>query len=117
MIINCRRLKQIVRSVFWLILSFIVIGLVACGDPPPLPDNNGGSDPQPKIISDTSGGVTIKGDVWADNWFAFYLGDKLLVEDSVPIATERSFNAETFTFKADYPLILNFVVKDFKEND
>ncbi len=64
-----------------------------------------------------SGQHTIKGEVWADNWFALYLGDQLIVEDSVPITTERSFNAEVFTFKADYPLQLNFVVKDFKAND
>jgi len=64
-----------------------------------------------------AGEHTFKGEVWADNWFALYLGDELIVEDSVPITTERSFNAEVFTFKANYPLQLNFVVKDFKEND
>lgn len=63
------------------------------------------------------GEVTIHGDVWADNWFALYLGDELLIEDSVSINTERSFNAESFSFNADYPIVLNFVVKDFKEND
>ena len=56
-------------------------------------------------------------DVWADNWFSFSLGESLILEDSVSITTERSFNAESFRFKADYPLQLNFVVKDFKEND
>jgi hypothetical protein len=61
--------------------------------------------------------VKIKAEVWADNYFAFYLGDKLIKEDSVPITTERSFNSETFTFDATYPLDLNFVGKDFKEND
>jgi len=61
--------------------------------------------------------VRIRAEVWADNWFAFYLGDKFVAEDSVPITTERSFNAETFTFQDQYPLTLNFVVKDFKEND
>ncbi|MEM8486827.1 MAG: PEBP family protein, partial [Bacteroidota bacterium] len=34
-----------------------------------------------------------------------------------PITTERSFNAESVTFEADYPLQLNFILKDFKEND
>ena len=73
---------------------------------------------QPRqLLSDTSGSVTIEGDVWADNWFALYLGDQLLIEDSVSIRTERSFNAESFSFQADYPIVLNFVVKDFKEND
>ncbi|MCX6049187.1 MAG: PEBP family protein [Chloroflexi bacterium] len=64
-----------------------------------------------------AGTVTLRGEAWADNWFAFYLGEQLIVEDSVPITVERSFNAETFTFKADYPLQLNFILKDFKEND
>ena len=56
-------------------------------------------------------------DAWADNWFAAYLGEELIVEDSVSITTERSFNAETATFEASYPLNLNFILKDFKEND
>jgi len=68
-------------------------------------------------LTGTTGEVQIHGDVWADNWFALYLGDDLLIEDSVSITTERSFNAESFAFKADYPVVLNFVVKDFKEND
>ncbi|MEM7736000.1 MAG: PEBP family protein [Deinococcota bacterium] len=61
--------------------------------------------------------VTIQADVWADNWFAFYLAETLIMEDTVPIATERSFNKESFRFEASYPLMLNFVAKDFKEND
>lgn len=61
--------------------------------------------------------VPIKAEVWADNWFAFYLGEQLVKDDSVPITTERSFNAETFTFNAEYPLVLNFIMKDYKEND
>ncbi|MFN8491546.1 MAG: hypothetical protein U0350_28370 [Caldilineaceae bacterium] len=67
--------------------------------------------------SRTAAPITIKAEVWADNWFAFYLGKQLIKEDSVPITTERSFNAEVFTFVATYPLTLNFIVKDFKEND
>jgi hypothetical protein len=67
--------------------------------------------------STTEGSVSISADVWADNWFAFYLGEQLVFEDSVPITTERSFNAENFNFNADYPLVLNFIAKDFKEND
>lgn len=58
-----------------------------------------------------------KGEVWADNWFAFYLGDTKVAEDSVPITTERSFNAETFSFDGIYPLELNFVIKDYIQND
>lgn len=67
--------------------------------------------------SQTNKTIKIKAEVWVDNWFAFYLGDKLIKEDSVPITTQRSFNSETFTFDATYPLDLNFVVKDYKEND
>jgi len=55
--------------------------------------------------------------VWADNWFALYANGKLVGEDPVPITTERSFNAETITFDATYPLTLAMVAKDFKEND
>jgi hypothetical protein len=89
------------------VVAFCMASFVGCGKPP-LPRQN---------LNQTNGSVTIHGDVWADNWFALYLGDQLLIEDSVPITTERSFNAESFTFKADYPIVLNFVVKDFKEDD
>lgn len=65
----------------------------------------------------TKGNKTFKMEAWADNWFAAYLDETLIVEDSVQITTERSFNSESVTFKADYPLHLNFVLKDFKEND
>lgn len=65
----------------------------------------------------TGGSHTFKLEGWADNWFAAYLGDDLIVEDSVSITTERSFNAEAVTFEADYPLQMNFILKDFKEND
>ncbi|MGI9251503.1 MAG: hypothetical protein ACR2PR_09935 [Pseudohongiellaceae bacterium] len=39
------------------------------------------------------------------------------MEDSVPITTERSFNAETVRFDGDFPLSLNFILKDYKAND
>jgi hypothetical protein len=61
--------------------------------------------------------VTIKADLYADNWFAFYVGEELIKEDSVPITTERSFNAESFTFETTLPAQLNFIIKDFKEDD
>lgn len=75
-----------------------------------------GGDVEVTVV-DTPGASSIEGEVWADNWFAFYLGERLIIEDSTPITTERSFNAETFVFNADYPLQLNFVARDFKEND
>ena len=77
------------------------------------PDLQSNSQPDP---SNTTS-ATFKLEAWADNWFAAYLGEDLIVEDSVSITTERSFNAETATFEASYPLTLNFILKDFKEND
>ncbi|QDV24073.1 PEBP family protein [Aureliella helgolandensis] len=92
-------------------LTFVVMAclalLVGCGR----------REQNRNVLKGTTGAVTIHGDVWADNWFALYLGDQLLLEDSVSITTERSFNAESFAFNADYPIVLNFVLKDFKEDD
>ncbi|MGA9278717.1 PEBP family protein [Ilumatobacter sp.] len=56
-------------------------------------------------------------EVWADNWSAVYVNGALIGEDSVPITTERSFNAETFTFDATYPFTIAIEAKDFKETD
>ena len=56
-------------------------------------------------------------EVWADNWFALYVNGELVGEDSTPITTERSFNAETITFTATYPLTVAIEAKDFKETD
>ena len=60
---------------------------------------------------------SFKAEVWADNWFALYANGELVGEDSVPITTERSFNSETFTFEATYPLTIAIEAKDFKETD
>lgn len=60
---------------------------------------------------------TFRVEVWADNWFAFFVDGTPVYEDTVPITTERSFNAEVFTFTGTYPLQLSFVVRDFIEND
>jgi hypothetical protein len=68
-------------------------------------------------LASTATAETIHADVWADNWFAFYLDATPVAEDSVPITTERSFNAESFSFEAERPFALNFIVKDFKQND
>lgn len=67
----------------------------------------------PKI----SGEHNFKLEAWADNWFAAYVGENLLIEDSVSITTERSFNAESVIFSEDYPIQLNLIIKDFKQND
>ncbi len=121
------------RLIAYCITVFLTIFLLAAGanrghaQPKPPPPRGGqppqrnsgaaGQDVHRSVSSATSGSVTIKAEVWADNWFAFYLGDTLVQEDSVSITTERSFNAEVVTFQADYPMMLNFVIKDFKQND
>ncbi len=56
-------------------------------------------------------------DAWADNWFALYNWDELIIEDSISITTERSFNSESTQFAWSYPLHLNVILKDYKEND
>jgi hypothetical protein len=71
------------------------------------------------VTSTTSNAAnkTFKAEVWADNWFSLYVGEVFVGEDSVPITTERSFNSETLGFNASYPFDLNFIIKDFKQND
>lgn len=74
----------------------------------------------PKAITKLAfGGSTrrFKAEVWADNWFSLSVGERQVAEDSVPVTTERSFNSETFEFDASYPFDLNFVVKDYKQDD
>ncbi len=56
-------------------------------------------------------------DVWSDNWFEMRIDGTRVAEDSVPITTERSFNAESFDFDAERPFVIGLVAKDFKEND
>lgn len=61
--------------------------------------------------------ATLVAEVWVDNWFSLTVNGEFVGEDSVPITTERSFNAETFTFEATYPLTIAVEAKDFKETD
>lgn len=56
-------------------------------------------------------------DVWVDNWFALYADGRKVAEDQVSLSTERSFNAESFSFEAKRPVTLALIAKDFKEND
>jgi hypothetical protein len=87
---------------------------VDAGTSPP----SGNADSGAGDAGGASGATTrFEANAWADNWFAAYRGDTLLKEDAVPITTERSFNAETFSFEATYPFTLAFVLKDYKEND
>ena len=68
-------------------------------------------------ISATADAETFTADVWADNWFSLFVDGVQVAEDSVPITTERSFNAESFSFDAERPFVLGLVAKDFREND
>jgi hypothetical protein len=99
---------QSLRHTMFLALAFTAgCGGAAASSPDTSPANG---SPSPTVVQ-------FKGEAWADNWFAVYRGDTLIAEDGVPITTERSFNAETFTFRASYPLTLAFVLKDYKAND
>ncbi|WP_299772530.1 PEBP family protein [uncultured Tateyamaria sp.] len=61
--------------------------------------------------------LTITADIWADNWFDMSVNGTKVLEDSVPITTERSFNAETVTFAVELPMTIAIKAMDFKEND
>ncbi len=69
------------------------------------------------LVPASVGAETFAADVWADNWFEMRINGEQVAEDSVPITTERSFNAESFTFTAERPFTIGLVAKDFKEND
>jgi len=70
---------------------------------PQRPQTNGQSQTlEPKSSLKGNGSTQFKLEAWADNWFAAYLDNQLIIEDSVPITTERSFNSETAIFTADY---------------
>ncbi len=92
------------RSLPHLLLSLFVLSTAGCGD-------------DPETVTDLGGDTEFRFEGWADNWFALYVGEELVLEDSVSINTERSFNAESIVFTGDYPLELNFILKDYKEND
>lgn len=112
-----RTRAPISEATVFLVLLFLLL-LPACGNAQTPP---GGNSALGSAAHEREGNTAVtssfKLEAWADNWFAVYLGDFLLAEDSVPITTERSFNAEVITFDADYQLNLNFVLKDFKQND
>lgn len=100
--------------------------------PPPPPEHSGqapDAKPRPPAKAGTRaaqglqaqgissrGEHSLRGEVWVDNWFRFFVDGKPLAEDSVPLPTERSFNAERFDFQVDYPMTLAFEFRDFMEN-
>jgi len=69
------------------------------------------------VIEEAGESSVFQIEVWADNWMAVYVNGELIGEDSVSITTERSFNAEVFTFEAMYPFTVAIEAKDFMETD
>ncbi|MEO1748383.1 MAG: PEBP family protein [Pseudomonadota bacterium] len=70
------------------------------------------------VSSVAANAETVDADIWADNWFGFYINGELLFEDSVPITTERSFNKESFRYQEpDKPYVIGIMAKDFKEDN
>ncbi|MEM7273280.1 MAG: PEBP family protein [Actinomycetota bacterium] len=96
------------------IIGCLALTAAACGS-----DSNPGTlaAPSESLSGDAGSTSTFTAEVWADNWFALYVNGELVGEDSVSITTERSFNAETFTFESTYPLTVAIEAKDFKETD
>ena len=56
-------------------------------------------------------------DVWADNWMEVFVNGQSIGQDSTPFNTERSFNAERFTFSASAPFTLAIMARDYFETD
>ncbi|MES0880180.1 PEBP family protein [Roseibium sp. SCP14] len=83
--------------------------------PPPPPGGKGPDLNESKI--DSKGAHAVLGEVWVDNWFKLYINGKPLIEDSISIRTERSFNAERFEFKTDYPMTIAFEFRDFMQDE
>lgn len=80
------------------------------------PPNGGGPDLHESRIK-SAGAHTMLGEVWVDNWFRLWVNGTALLEDSVSLTTERSFNAERFEFNANLPMTLAFEFRDFMENE
>lgn len=107
-----------------LVLLVVIVSLAAaCGSSSDSADAGSGDDPVSASDATTSEPTdpsalsTFSVEVSADNWMAVYVDGGLIGEDSVPITTERSFNAETFTIEAAYPFTVAIEAKDFKETD
>lgn len=112
------------------VLLMLFIGLASVpaasfAQKPPPPPPGGGKGPPPRgggpdlheSRIESSGAHTVLGEVWVDNWFRLFVNGVPLVEDSVSIKTERSFNAERFEFSSDFPMTLAFEFRDFMENE
>lgn len=74
-------------------------------------------DQNSAVIADDNQSAGMTAEIWADNWFEMYVNGQKVLEDSVPITTERSFNAEAITLATRSPMTVAIMAKDFKEND
>ena len=105
------------------VLMFAILAIAACGSstqssPKSTATTLSTLDIEPtSTVATSTQSSTFTAEVWADNWFSLYVNGQLVGEDSVPITTERSFNAETITFTATYPLTIAMITKDYKETD
>lgn len=104
------------RSLTLLLMAWLAVGCGA-GDSGSAASAATPEGDAPATSAGPAAAREFKAEVWADNWFALYVNGELVGEDSVPITTERSFNAETITFTATYPLTVAIEAKDFKETD
>ena len=105
------------------VLMFAILAIAACGSSTQSSPTSTATilstlDIEPtSTVATSTQSSTFTAEVWADNWFSLYVNGQLVGEDSVPITTERSFNAETITFTATYPLTIAMITKDYKETD
>lgn len=110
---------------FVLLVSLPTVPAAAFAQKPPPPPPPGGKAPPPRgggpDLNErripSSGAHKVLGEVWVDNWFKLFINGKELLEDSVSIRTERSFNAERFEFSADLPMTIAVELRDFMENE
>lgn len=110
---------KLIRST---VLMLAILGVAACSSSSETSTTTSASTTSTADSGSTSTvatnqSSTFTAEVWADNWFSLYVNGQLVGEDSVPITTERSFNAETITFTATYPLTIAMITKDYKETD
>ena len=100
-------------------LPFVVLAsaaLIAGCDDRPKPPGNGRVSLNERVIEGGEG-TQIRAEIWVDNWFSMAINGQPLIEDSVAYKTERSFNAERVTFRAELPMTVAFEFRDFMEND
>lgn len=105
-------MPRIVRPLGALAAGVLLCALGACGSSTDSAQLPATTETRPSKAS-VGTSMTFVADVWADNWFELYVNGKLVGEDSVPITTQRSFNAERITFTATYPLTIAMVAKDY----